>query len=200
MGAQCSGCKRSDSTCMFSRTPQKRGPSKGWVPDQNYNSLSCGLLLTIAARYIKELAERVGALEGRRPMVPVSGYQYSGFEYSPQPEDVVYGSRKRTHSMSEGLPNSAYGQEQNQESSGRYPPASNLDWPNRDARNQLQANPQFPNEINDHQPQTLPHTVSTTLLGRDNHRNPTESIDPMENRQVQQMEVPFTWDEYAVDE
>lgn len=28
-GAQCSGCRRSDAPCMFSRTPQKRGPSKG---------------------------------------------------------------------------------------------------------------------------------------------------------------------------
>ena len=155
----------------------------------------------IATRYIKELAERVGALEGRRPMAPVSGYQYSGFEYSPQPEDVVYGSRKRTHSLSEGLPNSTYGQEQNPESSVRYPPASNLDWPNRDTRNQLHTNPHFPNDINnDNPPQTLSHAISASLLGRDTHRNPTEPIDIMDNRQIQQVEVSFTWDEYAVDE
>ncbi|KAH0004821.1 hypothetical protein KCU78_g13208, partial [Aureobasidium melanogenum] len=40
----CTNCKRSSSTCAFSRQPLKRGPSKG---------------------YIKELAERLNALEGQ---------------------------------------------------------------------------------------------------------------------------------------
>lgn len=168
--------------------------------DLNCISLFYGILLTIALRYIKELAERVGALEGRRPMVPVPGYQYGGFEYSPQPDDVVYGSRKRTHSMSDGLPHSAYILDQNQESSGRYPASSNQDWPNRESRNQLQASPHFPNEINNDQTQTVSNTVSATSLGRDKHRNTTEPVDTMGNRQIQQMEVSFTWDEYAVDE
>lgn len=40
----CTNCKRSNSSCAFSRQPMKRGPSKG---------------------YIKELAERLNALEGQ---------------------------------------------------------------------------------------------------------------------------------------
>lgn len=160
-----------------------------------------GALLTITIRYIKELAERVGALEGRRPMVPVPGYQYGSFEYSPQPDDVVYGSRKRTHSMSEGLANSTYLQEQNHESSGRYPPVSSADWPNRDARSQLHADSHFSNEINnDHPPASIPQTVSATLLGRDNYRGNTDHMDSIGGRQTNQMDIQFVWDEDAVDE
>ncbi|OHW95997.1 C6 finger domain-containing protein [Colletotrichum incanum] len=40
----CSNCKRSGIRCMFSRVPQKRGPSKG---------------------YIKELADRINSIEGK---------------------------------------------------------------------------------------------------------------------------------------
>lgn len=40
----CSNCRRSSSTCAFSRVPQKRGPSKG---------------------YIKELADRINSIEGK---------------------------------------------------------------------------------------------------------------------------------------
>lgn len=84
-------------------------------------------------RYIKELADRVGALEGRRPVAPMTGYQYNAYnEYSPQPDDVGFGPRKRTHSMSEGLHNSPYMQDQIQESVGRYSGAGSMDWSNRD--------------------------------------------------------------------
>ena len=83
-------------------------------------------------RYIKELADRVGALEGRRPVAPMTGYQYNTYnEYSPQPEDVGFG-RKRTHSMSEGLHNSPYLQDPIPDSVGRYPGAPNIDWSNRE--------------------------------------------------------------------
>ncbi|KAK4249709.1 hypothetical protein C7999DRAFT_39194 [Corynascus novoguineensis] len=40
----CSNCRRSNAQCLFSRVPQKRGPSKG---------------------YIKELADRLNMIEGR---------------------------------------------------------------------------------------------------------------------------------------
>jgi hypothetical protein len=40
----CSNCRRSNATCLFSRVPQKRGPSKG---------------------YIKELADRINSIEGK---------------------------------------------------------------------------------------------------------------------------------------
>lgn len=40
----CSNCRRSNVRCMFSRIPQKRGPSKG---------------------YIKELADRINSIEGK---------------------------------------------------------------------------------------------------------------------------------------
>ncbi|KAH8666284.1 hypothetical protein BX600DRAFT_511229 [Xylariales sp. PMI_506] len=41
---QCSNCRRANIRCMFSRIPQKRGPSKG---------------------YIKELADRINHIEGK---------------------------------------------------------------------------------------------------------------------------------------
>lgn len=89
--------------------------------------------LLIILRYIKELADRVGALEGKRPVAPMAGYQYNAYnEYSPQPEEVAFGPRKRTHSMSEGLHNSPYMQDQIQDPVGRYSAASNIDWSNRD--------------------------------------------------------------------
>ncbi|KAK4234471.1 glucose transport transcription regulator RGT1 [Achaetomium macrosporum] len=40
----CSNCRRSNTQCLFSRVPQKRGPSKG---------------------YIKELADRINTIEGK---------------------------------------------------------------------------------------------------------------------------------------
>ncbi|KAK4153067.1 glucose transport transcription regulator RGT1 [Chaetomidium leptoderma] len=40
----CSNCRRSNAQCLFSRVPQKRGPSKG---------------------YIKELADRINTIEGK---------------------------------------------------------------------------------------------------------------------------------------
>ncbi|KAL2259910.1 hypothetical protein VTK26DRAFT_6255 [Humicola hyalothermophila] len=40
----CSNCRRSNAQCLFSRIPQKRGPSKG---------------------YIKELADRINTIEGK---------------------------------------------------------------------------------------------------------------------------------------
>ena len=87
----------------------------------------------IVIRYIKELADRVGALEGKRPVAPMAGYQYNAYnEYSPQPEEVAFGPRKRTHSMSEGLHNSPYMQDQIQDPVGRYSAANNIDWSNRD--------------------------------------------------------------------
>lgn len=43
-GEDCSNCRRSNVRCMFSRVPQKRGPSKG---------------------YIKELADRINSIEGK---------------------------------------------------------------------------------------------------------------------------------------
>ncbi|OAA67354.1 c6 zinc finger domain containing protein [Niveomyces insectorum RCEF 264] len=42
--AQCTNCQRSHVQCLFSRVPQKRGPSKG---------------------YIKELADRINSIEGK---------------------------------------------------------------------------------------------------------------------------------------
>ncbi|QUC23724.1 uncharacterized protein UV8b_07965 [Ustilaginoidea virens] len=43
-GTPCSSCARSNTTCLFSRVPQKRGPSKG---------------------YIKELADRIHSIENK---------------------------------------------------------------------------------------------------------------------------------------
>ena len=102
-------------------------------------------------RYIKELASRVDALEGQGRPIPPPGYQYTyDSEYSPQ-ADLGYGSsKKRTHSMSEGIQHPVYmqeGQEPTGEGSlGRYPPTSTADWSGRDqAQNLLHADP---NDVN----------------------------------------------------
>ncbi|KAI1970641.1 Glucose-responsive transcription factor [Ophidiomyces ophidiicola] len=89
----CSNCRRTGSTCEFSRVPMKRGPSKG---------------------YIKELADRINSLESQiQPSIggqsdvhypineegsPVArGYQ----EFPPTIDNNLL-PRKRTYSMSEG--------------------------------------------------------------------------------------------------
>ncbi|KAF3491316.1 uncharacterized protein GIQ15_00833 [Arthroderma uncinatum] len=91
----CSNCRRTGATCEFSRVPMKRGPSKG---------------------YIKELADRINSLETQMqpPLQPgemhyqqinedgsaARGYQ----DFSPSMDNQGL-TRKRTLSMSEGLPN-----------------------------------------------------------------------------------------------
>ncbi|KAF2655236.1 hypothetical protein K491DRAFT_716458 [Lophiostoma macrostomum CBS 122681] len=82
----CSSCKKTGARCQFSRQPMKRGPSKG---------------------YIKELADRLNSLENQiqNPHAPGQTYDYTnvtdaGLGEIPTPSQLT---RKRTHSMSEGL-------------------------------------------------------------------------------------------------
>ncbi|KAL1960320.1 hypothetical protein VTO42DRAFT_8280 [Malbranchea cinnamomea] len=89
----CSNCRRTNATCEFSRVPMKRGPSKG---------------------YIKELADRINTLESQ--MQPGLAHQEVHYqpmhddasprgyhEFSPAVDNQLL-PRKRTYSMSEGLP------------------------------------------------------------------------------------------------
>ncbi|KAK0641069.1 hypothetical protein B0T16DRAFT_430990 [Cercophora newfieldiana] len=98
----CSNCRRSSAQCLFSRVPQKRGPSKG---------------------YIKELADRINTIEGKLGGSVVESILEGAIRRtptetfpSPQPADE---SRKRQFSSISGdsfpTPTSA---------SGRGPP-----WP-----------------------------------------------------------------------
>lgn len=106
----CSSCKKTGQPCLFSRHPLKRGPSKG---------------------YIKELAERLNTLEnqlGNSPQHQQQDAQQHNMQRQPpsqypdgtHPEQIGYreleqqlraasptynGSRKRTHSASEGRTN-----------------------------------------------------------------------------------------------
>ncbi|MCJ1477806.1 Glucose-responsive transcription factor [Lambiella insularis] len=81
---KCSNCSRTQQVCDFSRTPMKRGPSKG---------------------YIKELADRVAEME--RKVNPHTNPQNTAFaSVSPVTNEQVQGqdsfpTRKRTHSSSE---------------------------------------------------------------------------------------------------
>ncbi|KAI9870625.1 MAG: Glucose-responsive transcription factor [Pleopsidium flavum] len=120
---QCSNCKRVGSRCQFSRVPMKRGPSKG---------------------YIKELADRLNTLENQLPVRPPDLQHYTRMsqdgtsprpmnEFSPPVDGAL--SRKRTHSMSEGLHNSAYMQSQVQRSVERLPSIG--DWSAPDAPRHL---------------------------------------------------------------
>ncbi|KAI9702830.1 MAG: Glucose-responsive transcription factor [Candelina mexicana] len=109
----CSNCTRTSARCQFSRIPQKRGPSKG---------------------YIKELADRLHTLENTVRPAQHNDLQYTIMndggmsprqsDYSPQMNAVAgpSGSRKRTYSMSEGLQNSGYAPAQAQRSGEGLPP------------------------------------------------------------------------------
>lgn len=138
-------------------------------------------MLTIVVSYIKELADRVGALEGRRPVAPMAGYQYNAYnEYSPQPEDVGFG-RKRTHSMSEGLHNSPYLQDQIQDPVGRYSGAPNLEWSNREMvqhalGREANYSMNIPNE------QTLQENPLTSSLRQDGQQIGLEQNEVIGNR------------------
>lgn len=114
-GVKCSACSRSDSRCEFSRAPQKRGPSKG---------------------YIKELAERVNMLEYRSGAVPPDmqfstpnhGLTSQDDAFSPQPEFMGPNAKKRTHSVAEGSQEYLLGQEQLQAFTRGYSSTSNSDF------------------------------------------------------------------------
>ncbi|RDW75076.1 hypothetical protein BP6252_06218 [Coleophoma cylindrospora] len=64
-GVQCSNCKRVGSQCLFSRVPQKRGPSKG---------------------YIKELADRLNTLETTLHGGEISQHLPQESPYQQQPQ------------------------------------------------------------------------------------------------------------------
>lgn len=159
-------------------------------------------------RYIKELAERVGALEGRRPMPTMPGYQYGAYnEHSPQPEELGYGPRKRTHSMSEGLQGPPYAQEHipgsiGRESMGRYPPATTVEWSGRDTTRQMsQTSPNYPATTNSDQPPVLnPPETPTPLARRGSNQTAMDVTNTLGGRQSDQADVAFEWDEYAVEE
>lgn len=132
-------------------------------------------------RYIKELADRVGALEGRRPVAPMTGYQYNAYtEYSPQPDDVGFG-RKRTHSMSEGLHNSPYLQDPIPDSVGRYPAAPNIDWSNRElVQHALGRDANYAMNISNEQ--ALQENALTSSLRPDGQQISLEQSEVIDNR------------------
>ncbi|KAF2670384.1 hypothetical protein BT63DRAFT_237006 [Microthyrium microscopicum] len=83
--AACTACKKASMICQFSRTPQKRGPSKG---------------------YIKELADRVSSLEGALKYGgtdSLSGTQEDSTFIIENAFSAINATNKRTHSMSEGV-------------------------------------------------------------------------------------------------
>ena len=101
-------------------------------------------MLTYGIRYIKELADRLNTLENQLPVRHPDLQQYAHMsqdgtsprglnEFSPPSDGGP--PRKRTHSMSEGLHNSAYMQAQIQRSGERLPSIG--DWPTPDAPRHL---------------------------------------------------------------
>lgn len=140
-------------------------------------------------------------MEGRRMVPPMTGYQYPGYnEYSPQPEELGYGQRKRTHSISEGPQTSPYMQDTNQgslgrDSIGRYPPAP-VDWSGRDggdtSRNATQSSPTFPNASNLMSPNT-----PTPLQRQENSQvmEVTNSVGSRQNNDP--TDFSLEWSDYA---
>lgn len=131
----------------------------------------------------------MGALEGRRPVAPMAGYHYNAYNtYSPQPDDVGFGPRKRTHSMSEGLQNSPYMQDQIQDSVGRYSGAGSMDWSNREiVQHALTRDANFsmniPNE------QTLQENPSTPSLRQENQQTALEQSEVLNNKPSTESEL-----------
>ncbi|KAJ2898575.1 uncharacterized protein MKZ38_003820 [Zalerion maritima] len=82
---QCSNCRRSNMQCLFSRVPQKRGPSKG---------------------YIKELADRINHIEGKLGSGAVrdlmGGIVPPGAEAALVQASLEPGERKRPYSSISG--------------------------------------------------------------------------------------------------
>lgn len=135
---------------------------------------------------------------------PMTGYQYPGYnEYSPQPEELGYGQRKRTHSMSEGPQSSSYIQDSNQgslarDSISRYPPAP-VDWSGRDSgetsRNATEPSPSFPNASNLMSPNT------PTPLQRQENSQVMESNNSVGSRQNNDTtDFSLEWNDYAFGE
>lgn len=65
--APCSSCARSSIRCLFSRVPQKRGPSKGYVVVQvsHVFVMRVDFTNTMLISYIKELADRIHSIENK---------------------------------------------------------------------------------------------------------------------------------------
>ncbi|KAK5661930.1 hypothetical protein OQA88_10040 [Cercophora sp. LCS_1] len=82
-GHPCSNCKRANAQCLFSRVPQKRGPSKG---------------------YIKELADRIHTIEGKLGSsveAVLESARRTPVDVFPSPQSVE-DSRKRPFSSISG--------------------------------------------------------------------------------------------------
>jgi hypothetical protein len=102
----CTSCKRVGTTCQFSRVPMKRGPSKGYAEGIRIY----GELTDANFRYIKELADRLGQLEGamQASEMPVPTYlhdsplQRRGSEDFSPPPSQEHHPKKRTYSSVSG--------------------------------------------------------------------------------------------------
>lgn len=138
-------------------------------------------------------------------------YPYGTYEYSPQPDELGFVSKKRTHSMSEGLQPAAYmheAQEPTREGSlGRYPHPPAVEWSGRDqVQNLLHA---LPNDKNiDRSDPSINYDTSAAqenyaLLNTEDH--PASYLgDDMAHSD---MEITTTmtdrvseWDEHAINE
>lgn len=141
-------------------------------------------------------------------MPPMPGYQYGAYnEYSPQPEELEYGPRKRTHSMSEGPQGPSYPQDHVQgslgrESAGRYPPATTVEWSGRDAAKRLrQASPNYVASNNNDQSSSLNNPETPTPFARPGSNQAAMDVTTvLGGRQSDLADVVLEWDEYAVEE
>ncbi len=133
--------------------------------------------------------------------------------YSAQLEEAVYGSRKRTHSMSEGMQNSGYMRGHFDELNGRYQSTQSMEWTNHSIARQSPASqpsvayqPQHSQQpgtyvdtgCNAHISHPSPSEVSSGI------RNPSNLVlDAVEARAGEvdnRTEVNFELNEQAMDE
>ena len=142
---------------------------------------------------------------------PTSPQGYSG--YTAQPEDVAYGSRKRTRSISEGLQNPQYMRNQFDESNGRYRSTPSTNWtnqaiarptpapqPSTGFRSQQVQQPalDFDTSYNNHMVNMSPNGIP--LTARNSGGMGLDAAIARANEQDSHIESSIEWNEQAVDE
>jgi len=103
-GEQCSPCKRALLECRYSRQPMKRGPSKGYIKElaARVNSLESQLGVTQSQPPQQQQEQPQQAETASIPEYAQTQHPYGELEQLRPTTPPFNGSRKRTHSASEG--------------------------------------------------------------------------------------------------
>ena len=103
-GEQCSPCKRAALDCQYSRQPMKRGPSKGYIKElaARVNTLESQLGVTQSQPPQQQQEQQQQTESASIPEYAQPQHPYGELEQLRPIAPPFNGSRKRTHSASEG--------------------------------------------------------------------------------------------------